>query len=150
GGSGQRACFPEEEAQLYEWVMSVHQDDLAVTYLNLRVKITEILSKSAKQTQNITKRAIIANIDKTPVWFNMAGSLTINPKGMKTVHVRTTGNDKNCFIVVLTYFADGTRFSLVIIFKGKVWPANTLPPLASVIIWFQEKGWMDELEWRIE
>ncbi|CAG8843694.1 36813_t:CDS:2, partial [Gigaspora margarita] len=53
--------WPMEEEQLYEWVISVYQDGLAVTYLNLRVKMVEILSESAKQTQDITKKAVISN-----------------------------------------------------------------------------------------
>ena len=32
----------------------------------------------------------------------MAGNMTINNKGDKTVHIHTTGNDKNRFTVVLT------------------------------------------------
>ncbi|CAG8839074.1 5484_t:CDS:1, partial [Gigaspora margarita] len=28
----------------------------------------------------------------------------------------------------------------------KVWPANNSPSPASVVIWFQEKEWTDELE----
>jgi hypothetical protein len=44
----------------------------------------------------------ILNMDETPVWFDMAGALTINPKGEKTVHVRAMGNEKNRFTVVLT------------------------------------------------
>ena len=44
----------------------------------------------------------IFNMDETPVWFDMAGNITINNKGDKTVHIRTTGNDKNRFTVVLT------------------------------------------------
>ncbi|CAG8821598.1 19485_t:CDS:2, partial [Gigaspora margarita] len=119
GGSGRHACFSEEKAQLYEWVMSVRQDGLAIIYLNLKVKMAEISYKSTKQTQNITKRAVIsnfkfstlwltvdlkenllnfqqfvihlrqkneyllkmiANMNETLVWFDMAGSLTINPK----------------------------------------------------------------------
>jgi len=32
----------------------------------------------------------------------MAGNITINNKGDKTVHIRTIGNDKNHFTVVLT------------------------------------------------
>jgi transposase-like protein len=44
----------------------------------------------------------IFNMDETPVWFDMAGNITINPKGEKTVHVRGTGNEKNRFTVVLT------------------------------------------------
>ena len=44
----------------------------------------------------------ILNMDETPVWFDMAGVYTINPKGEKTVHIRATGNEKNRFTVVLT------------------------------------------------
>jgi hypothetical protein len=44
----------------------------------------------------------IFNMDETPVWFDMAGVSTINPKGEKTVHIRATGNEKNRFTVVLT------------------------------------------------
>jgi hypothetical protein len=44
----------------------------------------------------------IFNIYETSVWFNMVDNLTINNKGNKPVHIRTTGNDKNQFTVVLT------------------------------------------------
>ena len=44
----------------------------------------------------------ILNMDETPVWFDMTGNFTINPKGKKTVHIRATGNEKNQFTVVLT------------------------------------------------
>jgi hypothetical protein len=44
----------------------------------------------------------IFNMDETPVWFDMAGNFTINPKGEKTVHICATGNEKNRFTVVLT------------------------------------------------
>ncbi|CAG8822149.1 22358_t:CDS:2, partial [Gigaspora margarita] len=54
-------------------------------------------------------------MDKMPVWFDMAESLIIDSKA-----------------------------PLVIIFKGKIWPINTPPPPASVVVWFQDKGWMDE------
>ena len=41
-------------------------------------------------------------MDETPIWFDIAGNMTINNKGDNTVHIRTTGNDKNRFTVVLT------------------------------------------------
>src|ERR1043165_7924279 len=47
----------------------------------------------------------IFNMDETPVWFDMAGNFTINPKGEKTVYIRSTGNKKNRFTIVLTYTA---------------------------------------------
>ncbi|CAG8653072.1 5911_t:CDS:2, partial [Paraglomus occultum] len=49
----------------------------------------------------------IFNMDETPVWFDMAGNFTVNPKGEKTVHIRGTGNEKSRFTVVLTCAAAG-------------------------------------------
>lgn len=88
----------------------------------------------------------IANMDETPVWFDMAGELTVEEVGKRTIHVRTTGNDKNRFTVALTCFADGQKHQPTIIFKGKQWPKtkNTPPPPPNVNIIFHEKGWMDE------
>ncbi|CAG8852745.1 10234_t:CDS:2, partial [Gigaspora margarita] len=82
--------------------------------------------------QNKYPLGMIANINETPVYFDMAGSLIMNPKDAKTVHIRMTGNDKN------------RKLPPVIIFKGKVWPSSTAQPLAGITVWFQEKGWMDE------
>ena len=39
-------------------------------------------------------------MDEIPVWFDIAGIYTINPKGEKTVHIRVTENEKNRFTVV--------------------------------------------------
>ena len=36
----------------------------------------------------------IFNMDKMPVWFDMASNFTINPKGERTVHIRVMGNEK--------------------------------------------------------
>jgi len=58
----------------------------------------------------------IFNMDETPVWFDMAGNMTINNKGDKTVHVRTTGNDKNRFTVVLTCSAGKKNFNFFFYF----------------------------------
>ncbi|CAG8751711.1 644_t:CDS:1, partial [Acaulospora morrowiae] len=86
----------------------------------------------------------IANMDETPVWFDMSGNLTVEEIGKKTVHVRTTGNDKNRFTVVLTCFADGQKHPPTVIFKGKRWPKSIPPPPPNINISFHEKGWMDE------
>lgn len=85
--------------------------------LSLRRR-TKVSQKLPRQTQEllenfyqfITRLKIeksiescnIFNMDETPVWFDMAGNFTINPKGDKTVHIRGTGNEKNRFTVVLT------------------------------------------------
>ena len=44
----------------------------------------------------------ILNMDETPVWFDMAENFTIDQIGEKTVHIRSTENEKNRFTVVLT------------------------------------------------
>jgi hypothetical protein len=96
------------------------------------------------RTFNNYPLGLIGNMDETPVWFDMEQGLTINPKGEKTVHIRTTGNERNRFTVVLTCLADGTKLPPVIIFKGKQWPRTQPPPPRGIIVWWQEKGWMDE------
>ncbi|PKC55977.1 hypothetical protein RhiirA1_402482 [Rhizophagus irregularis] len=63
-------------------------------------------------------------MDKTPVWFDMAGNITVNNKGDKTVHIRTTGNDKNHFTVGLTCLADEIKYPPICIFKGKQLPCG--------------------------
>ena len=76
----------------------------------------------------------------------MAGNLTVEEVCKKTVHIRTTGNDKNRFTVALTCFANGHKLQPTIIFKGKQWPKtkNTPPPPPNINISFHKKGWMDE------
>ncbi|GES98533.1 pogo transposable element with KRAB domain [Rhizophagus clarus] len=80
-------------------------------------------------------------MDETPIWFDIAGNMTINNKGDKTVHIRITGNDKNRFTVVLTCSADGSKYPPICIFKGKQLPREEVIP-KGVICWFQENGWM--------
>ncbi|CAG8824960.1 36793_t:CDS:2 [Gigaspora margarita] len=84
-------------------------------------------------------------MNKTPVWFDIARGLTMNLKGTKTVHIQTTGNDKNKFTIVLTCLANGKKLPPIIIFKEKVWPANIPQLPAGIVVWFQEKEWIDEL-----
>ncbi|CAG8817754.1 18508_t:CDS:2 [Gigaspora margarita] len=60
--SGRHALFPEEEAQLFDWIIGVRQNGLAVTYPNIKFKIAEILDKSAKQTKDKSKKLEIENM----------------------------------------------------------------------------------------
>ena len=53
----------------------------------------------------------IFNMDETPVWFDMAGNFTVNEKGEKTIYIRSTGNEKNRFTVVLTCAAGKNLFA---------------------------------------
>ena len=47
----------------------------------------------------------------------MMGNRTVDTKGKKTIFVKTTGNDKTRFTVILTCIADGTQLKPMIIFS---------------------------------
>ncbi|CAB4442606.1 unnamed protein product [Rhizophagus irregularis] len=57
------------------------------------------------------------------------------------IYIRTTGNDKNRFTVVLTCSADSSKYPPICIFKEKQLPRGEVIP-KGVICWFQENGWM--------
>lgn len=91
----------------------------------------------------------IGNMDETPVFFDMPSNRTIDVKGSKTVFVKTTGQEKNRFTVVLCCMADGSRLPPTIIFKRKTLPKGLKLP-NGVLVRANVKGWMDEngiLDW---
>ena len=84
---------------------------------------------------------LIANMDETPLTFDMPPNRTINNTGEKTVKIRTTGNKKNRVTVVLACCGDGSKLKPMVIFKRK-----TIPKINNthgVVVSAQEKGWMD-------
>ena len=94
------------------------------------------------QKNNNFELNCIANMDKTPIFFDMVGALTIDCRGAQSVPIRTTGNDKNRLTCVLGIFADGTKLPPMVIFKGKRKPKGQYPP--GLVIKMQKNGWMDE------
>ena len=60
----------------------------------------------------------IANMDETPMWFDMPSKRTIDFRGVKTVPSKTTGKQKLRYTVVLCAMANGTKLPPIIIFKG--------------------------------
>nr|KAF6343017.1 hypothetical protein mPipKuh1_010743 [Pipistrellus kuhlii] len=84
----------------------------------------------------------IGNMDETPMNFDMVGNKTVNPKGAKTVLIKTTGHEKSSFTVVLACTADGAKLRPIIIFKRKTMPKIKIP--IGVFVHVNEKGWMDE------
>uniref|UniRef100_K7FGA6 HTH CENPB-type domain-containing protein n=1 Tax=Pelodiscus sinensis TaxID=13735 RepID=K7FGA6_PELSI len=84
----------------------------------------------------------IGNMDETPMNFDMVGNKTVNPKGAKTVLIKTTGHEKSSFTVVLACTADGAKLRPMIIFKRKTMPKIKFP--VGVFVHVNEKGWMDE------
>jgi hypothetical protein len=64
----------------------------------------------------------IVNMDEVPVTFDVPGNRTVEIKGIKSVSIKTTGNEKHRFTVVLACCADGTKLPPMIIFKRKTIP----------------------------
>ena len=56
--------------------------------------------------------------------------------------VRTSGQEKTHFTVVLAGCADGTKLPPVIIFKRKTFSKETIP--TGVIVHVHEEGWINE------
>jgi len=93
---------------------------------------------------------LIANLDKTSLSFDLPSSTTLEVRGSKTISIRSTGHEKNCFTVILACMANGTKLEPVIIFKLKNIPRETFPD--GIKIRVNEKGWVNEEEmlWWIE
>ena len=59
-------------------------------------------------------------MDETACWMDMPSEeTTVTFSGSRSVPLKTTGNDKHHFTVVLSAKANGTKFKPFIVFKGK-------------------------------
>ena len=61
----------------------------------------------------------IGNADQTPLTFDIPHTTTINTKGSSSVNIKTTGNEKNQFTVMLACTTDGGKLPPFIIFERK-------------------------------
>ena len=78
----------------------------------------------------------MANMDESPIQFDMPSTRTVSKTGEKTVKIRMTGNEKNRLTVVLSYAGDGSKLKTLAIFKHK-----TMPKIANkhgVVVAVQE------------
>ncbi|VEL44070.1 unnamed protein product [Protopolystoma xenopodis] len=57
------------------------------------------------------------------------------------VSIKTTGNEKNRYSVVLACAADGTKLKPMLTFKRKTFPKEEIPD--GILVHMHEKGWMD-------
>jgi len=81
-------------------------------------------------------------MDEVPLTFEIPLNRTVEKTGTRTESIRTTGNEKSSFTVVLGCQANGQKLSPMVIFKRKTLPKEKFP--AGVIIKANPKGWMDE------
>ena len=85
--------------------------------------------------------SLIGNADQTPMTFDLPSDYTVDRLGSKSVSIKTTGNEKNRFTIMLACMADGTKLPPYIVFKRKTPIKGNVP---GVIIRQQAKGWMDD------
>ncbi|GES99374.1 pogo transposable element with KRAB domain [Rhizophagus clarus] len=94
--------------------------------------------------------SLIANMDKTPISFNLSNNTTVEQRGTRTISILSTRHERSNFTVVLACTVDGTKLPPVIIFKLVNVLHEEFPD--GVIIWANRDGWMNESEmiWWIE
>ena len=64
-------------------------------------------------------------------------------KGSKTIMIKTSGNEKMHYTVVLAYCADGTKLPLLVIFKRKMLPEDVSVIPHGIYVRVHSKGWTD-------
>ena len=74
----------------------------------------------------------IGNMDETPCWLDMPGETTVEHVGTRSVPLRTTGNEKSRFTVVLFAMAVGRKLKPFIVLKG-VRPIAELDQISGVV-----------------
>ncbi|GBC05073.1 hypothetical protein RclHR1_06000007 [Rhizophagus clarus] len=146
--SGQKAFYPEAEKKLYKPDIIALYSDVTESFkgslrwlncfmkkykLSLRrhTKVSQKLSQQIEELlenfcqyimhlriNNSYELCNIFNMDKIPVYFDMAGNFTINSKGDKTIHIHCT---------------DGTKLSPICIFKGKQMPHEEQAPTSIIV-----------------
>ena len=62
--------------------------------------------------------SVIGNIDETSCWLDMPGEMTVKHVGTRFVPLRTTGNEKSGFTVVVAVMVDGWKLKPFIFLKG--------------------------------
>ena len=72
---------------------------------------------------------------------------TVDVKGAKTIMIKTSGNEKTRYTVVLACCADGTKLPPSLIFKRKTLPKDVIPH--GIYDHDHCKGWMDGEEMKL-
>ena len=83
----------------------------------------------------------LGNVDEVPLTFDVPLIKTVDVKGAKAVMIKTSGNEKMWYTVVLACCADGTKLPPLLIFKRKTLPKDVIPH--GIYVHVHSKGWMD-------
>jgi hypothetical protein len=73
--------------------------------------------------------------------FDVPSNKTVDVKGAKMIMMKTYGNEKTRYTVVLVCCADGTKLPPLLIFKRKTTPKDIIPH--GIYVHVHSKGWMD-------
>ena len=84
----------------------------------------------------------LGNMDEAPLTFDVPSHKTVDVKGTKTIMIKTCGNEKTRYTVVLACCADGTKLPCLLIFKRKVLPKDAIPH--GIYVHVHSNGWLDK------
>ena len=106
-----------EAPQFVHQTLYPHLPELPEDYEHKLTNFKKFTIKMRKKHQYSLSQ--ICNADQTPLTFDLPAETTINSKGASTVSIKTTGNEKNRFTVMLACTADGGKFPPYVVFKRK-------------------------------
>ena len=107
--------------------------------VNFILHLRHLMIKSSFSEQNIIA------MDETACWMDIPSETTVTFSGSRSVPLKTTGNEKNHFTVVLSAKADGTKLKPFIVFKGKgTRLIRELEKISGVVVRFSGNGWMND------
>ena len=69
----------------------------------------------------------LGNMDEVHLTFDVPLNKTVDVKGAKTIMIKTSGNEKTCYTVVLACLDDGTKLPPLLIFKRKTLSKEVIP-----------------------
>jgi len=84
----------------------------------------------------------LGNMDEVPLMFDVPLNKTVDVKGAKTITIKTSGDEKTRYTVVLVCCVDGTKLPPLLIFKRKMLPKDVIP--RGIYVHVYSKGWMEK------
>jgi len=119
---------------------------LATTYID---DIASFLGKVRKMRMEIdfekkmgNKFVILANMDETPIYFDMGRQTTYHWKGERSIHVLKTTGYRKRVTVCLAALSNGEKLPPLVIFKGTKTPDN--PFRNRLVVGANDNAWITE------
>ena len=84
----------------------------------------------------------LGNMDEVPLTFDVPSNKAVDVTGAKTIMIKTSGNEKMRYTVVLACCADGTKLPPLLSFKRKTLPKDVIPH--GIYVHVHPKGWMEK------